>query len=346
MKKTGIILFLILGFFVKSFSQDFYTVLEDQLTADQKAVITTAKATIAKGDAQVKKADAEDVKNAKLLDSDKKGKQKKAEKKSVDAKKYRINAAIKYDEGYTAIFNMYMEILNSAEYIFVEDGSLSQKYTDDANTSFADGQRVLAKYQDVKTEDALIKKTYTTLKSDLASMVTYEETGLQMVVDAILLWKGQDAKKTELDNADETAWTGAKKLDKIPAYKNYLASYPEGLHAEEAATKIEALEDAFLEAQSKTATTSNKVTYKVQILADKKEWTDAKIKSKIYFGTETVNKRYDDGYYKYSIGEFKTYAEAKTFKNKIGVKGAFVTCFVEGKQVEILDALKVEGVKP
>jgi len=345
MKKIGVILTLILGFYINSFSQDFYTVLEDQLTADQKAVITTAKATIAKGDAQIKKAEAEDTKNAKLLSSDKKGKQKKAEKKSVDAKKYRINAAIKYDEGYTAIFNMYMEILNSAEYIFVEDGSASQKYTDDANTSFADGQRVLAKYQDIKAEDALEKKIYTTLKSDLASMVTYEQTGLQMVVDAILLWKGQEAKKEQVDAADETAWTGAKKLDKIPAYKNYLASYPEGKHAEEAAAKIESLEEAFLQDQTKTGT-GKKVVYKVQILADKQEWTDARIKSKIYFGSESITKRFTEGYYKYSIGEFKTYAEAKSFKNKTNVKGAFVICFVDGNQVDVLEALKTEGVKP
>ncbi len=345
MKRTGVLIILVLGMFFSGFAQDYYTVLEDQLTTEQKAVITEAKATVTKAEGLIKKAEAEEVKNAKLIASDKKGKQKKAEKKLVDAKKYRISAATKYDEAYSSIFNMYMEILNSAEYIFVEDGSQSQKYTDDANTNFADGQRVLAKYQELKTEAALEKKAYSTLKSDLASMITYEETGLQMVVDAILLWKGQENKKKERDNADKAAWENAKKIDKIASYKNYLATYPDGAYAKDAADKIEELEEAFLSSQTTATATGKKIVYKIQILADKTEWSNSNIKAKIYSGTETIEKRYADGYYKYSIGEFKTYAEAKNFKNKVG-NGAFVICFVEGKQVDILDALKVEGVKP
>jgi hypothetical protein len=344
MKKIFLTIALFLGVYMFAFSQDsdFFTALDDVLTNDEKTIISDAQKKIEKGDTYVNKAEEEDVANAKLLSSTKERKKKKAEKKLLEAKKYRIQAAEFYDTGYQSVFDLYMEKINAAEWEFTEDGTQAQKYIDDGNTAFADAQRTLKTYSDATEDNLEDNIKYTTLKSDLKSVKTDEEDALQMLVDAIALWTSQAEKKGELDAADQLSWKNALALNTIPAYKNYLASYPTGLHAQEAADKIEALEEAFLAAQQ--ANTS--VTYKVQICADKKKWTTANLKSKIYAGTETVAERYADGYYKYSIGEFKTYKEAKTLKTKSGVKGAFVVCFVAGVQVEITKALEVEGVKP
>jgi len=345
MKTISLIFILFIAIYSSAFSQDtdVYTILDDVLSEDEKTIVSDAIENISKGDTYLAKAETEDEATAKLFTSSKKKKQKKAEKKSVEAKKYRIKAATFYDKGNQAIFDLYMEKLNSAEYEFTEDNTQAQTYVDDGNTLFAEGQRTLVTYKAYTDDNLESSVKYSTLKSDLKTMKTNEDDALQMLADAITLWKSQTAKKQKQDLADEQAWKGALTLNTIPAYKNYLASYPTGLHAQEAADKIETLEETFLTAQQ---TTSKNLVYKVQILADKKKWTTTEIKSKIYFGTETVVERYADSYYKYSIGEFTNYTAAKAFKNKCGVKSAFVVCFVDGTQVDITKALDVEGVKP
>jgi hypothetical protein len=345
MKKTILFITFIIAFTFILNAQDetdIFSVMNDKLTEDELEIITDAQSNITKAEEYIANAETEEDDLSKYFSSSKKNKKKKGEKKSVEAKQYRIKAATYYDKAYEAIYNLYNSKLEVAEYSFTEDATMAQGLIDDANTSFADGQRVLKTYKAYKEDD--LKKTveYSTLKSDLKSMVTTEEDALKMLADAIVIWLGQDEKKSKLDLEDEKAWKVALSLNTIPAYKSYLASYQEGIHAEEAAKKIEELQEAILAANK----ASTNVTYKVQILADKKSWTAVNIKAKIYKGTETYTEKYTEGYYKYWIGDFKTYAEAKALKTKCGVKGAFVVCFLAGSQVDILKALEAEGVKP
>lgn len=343
MKRIILLIAFCFGIFSISFAQeDVFTALNDILTEEEIALLDDAQKNLSKGDTYVSKAEKEEIDNAKLMNSSKAKKKKKAEKKLVDAKKYRIQAAEFYDKAYLAAYNVYMEIVIDAEWEFPEDGTLAQEYLDDANTQFADAQRTLAKYGEY-SEDQLQKSVkYQTLKSDLGTIKSTEEEAVYKLIDAILLYEEQEVKAQERDAADNLAWKNAVSKNSIDSYKSYLTAYPTGIHAQEAASKIEALEEAFLAAQQ----SNSNVKYKVQICADKKKWTTANIKSKIYSGTESIDERYADGYYKYSIGEFSTYNEAKTFKNRIGVKGAFVVCFVDGEQVHVTKALEAEGVEP
>lgn len=74
------------------------------------------------------------------------------------------------------------------------------------------------------------------------------------------------------------------------------------------------------------------IIYRIQIIAvTRGELTESTLKS-IYSGSETVHKRFEDGMYKYSIGEFTSFREALNFKNTLGIE-SFVVKFKDGQRV-------------
>ena len=81
-----------------AFGQDMFDILGEYLNEEQAEALTRLQEDIAKGEKLVSQAETQDKTNAKFLDSDKKGKQKKGEKKSVDAKSNRIKAAKYYEK--------------------------------------------------------------------------------------------------------------------------------------------------------------------------------------------------------------------------------------------------------
>jgi hypothetical protein len=46
----------------------------------------------------------------------------------------------------------------------------------------------------------------------------------------------------------------------------------------------------------------------------------------------------EDNWYKYAIGEFPTYADAKRLKDNLNVPGAFVIAYLNGKRIKILQS--------
>jgi len=79
--------------------------------------------------------------------------------------------------------------------------------------------------------------------------------------------------------------------------------------------------------------------FRVQIAASKKPLKIEKLKS-IYYADDIINTIIEDGWYKYSVGLFETYHEAKKFKTNIGVSDAFVVVYKRGKKIEVSEALK------
>jgi len=59
----------------------------------------------------------------------------------------------------------------------------------------------------------------------------------------------------------------------------------------------------------------------------------------IYNGSETIDENLENEWYKYSIGPFRTYRQAREFREKSGVLGAFVIVFVHGHKVNANEAL-------
>ena len=76
------------------------------------------------------------------------------------------------------------------------------------------------------------------------------------------------------------------------------------------------------------------VIYKVQIWASRSPANDAELKLK-YKGDLKINYFYEDRWYKYSIGEFTTYTEAKQCLYSSDVFDAFILAYMDKKRVQI-----------
>ncbi len=79
--------------------------------------------------------------------------------------------------------------------------------------------------------------------------------------------------------------------------------------------------------------------YKIQIAASKKPLSIEQLR-KIYHADDIINTVIEDDWYKYSVGIFETYYEAKKFKINIGVSDSFVVAYKKGERVQISDDVK------
>jgi len=90
---------------------------------------------------------------------------------------------------------------------------------------------------------------------------------------------------------------------------------------------------------------SGSVHYRVQIAALSKSVPESYFKR--YGINQQINKELHSGMYKYTIGDFKTYAEAQVFKNKLikttKVKTAFITAYKKDNRITVQKALKKKG---
>ncbi len=77
-----------------------------------------------------------------------------------------------------------------------------------------------------------------------------------------------------------------------------------------------------------------KIVYKVQIAASRTELPLEKL-TEIYAPKpeEIINNNIEDGWYKYAVGKFPTYAEAQAYKDNMGVPGAFIIAYKEDEKI-------------
>jgi len=78
--------------------------------------------------------------------------------------------------------------------------------------------------------------------------------------------------------------------------------------------------------------TTSGIVYKVQVSSSSRKLTSSE-KKKLYHGTVKIEEVLYKGSYKYVLGNFKTKEEASKFRSKLGVKGAFVVKFKDGKRI-------------
>lgn len=64
--------------------------------------------------------------------------------------------------------------------------------------------------------------------------------------------------------------------------------------------------------------------YRVQIAANRTELSQRAL-SRMYYGTKNLSVINEDGWYKYSVGDFETFEEADEFRKSSGIRNAFVT---------------------
>jgi hypothetical protein len=76
----------------------------------------------------------------------------------------------------------------------------------------------------------------------------------------------------------------------------------------------------------------------VQIAASKKVIPSWQLK-RIYKGNQQIKQRNYDGWFKYSVGDFTSYQEAKSFVRQTKVRGAFVVAYKNNQKIDIKEAI-------
>jgi len=324
--------------------EEVFSALDGQLTADETKQFTKAKDLVKKAQDMQKQIAEQDKKTEKFFT---KNKQKKGERKSADAKKLRIDAAKYFQQAYDIVNSVYQARMKSCNFIYSEDEQMAANLKTQSEESFKNAEAKLKPYKTMAANN-LKKVEYAKLKNDLALSTSLRVDALKDQSDAILLCLSQSDKKKKNEATEMKSWQNATKENSINAYSSYLDGFPNGKYASEAREKIKELNDIAqknAEAEKERLKKNDKgLVYKVQIAAAKVQLNQKDL-LKIFPNQSEVNMRQADGYYKYSVGSFKTYAEAKKYQKNLRIRGSFVTSFNEGNQINIKQAKQLETKK-
>lgn len=74
------------------------------------------------------------------------------------------------------------------------------------------------------------------------------------------------------------------------------------------------------------------VIFRVQIAANRTELSQRAL-SRMYYGTKSLEVINENGWYKYSVGDFSTYDEASAFRKKSGVSNAFIVGYRKDSEI-------------
>jgi len=344
MKKIFLII-PVLFLSISLWAQDIYAPTAD-LTESEKAIITNAQKDITRGDQMVSTADGEYNKYSSLVNSDKKSKKNKGEKKLVPAKRNLLTASTYYQKGYTALYNLYVEKLQTVEFIFQDDQKTAKDLMDEAEKKYNEGKSSLSKipaYTDKQLDNDV---KYATLCGNIKKGSDNEKIAVEKLAEALGLYDKQIMKQADLSAKDKQSWQNALMENSISGYKKYKVDFPNGLYIGEANTKILELEEKIKIAEQQQ--NDLKLVYHIQILADEKRWavTDVQSHRGIY---EPVTEKIIEGpnKYKYWVGNYTKYDDAKAAAKKLkkGKSKYFVIAEINGNVVDIKTAINVEKNK-
>lgn len=83
------------------------------------------------------------------------------------------------------------------------------------------------------------------------------------------------------------------------------------------------------------------VFFKVQIIATQKALSAAELR-RIFKGDEIIHSEMEDGFYKYSVGRFKTYKEAEDYKKQRNLPpDAFIIAYKNNERIPVKEALEL-----
>ncbi len=333
--------FIVLISFLLAFHQgvafaqeDIYSFMEEHLTSDESAQIDVAKRNIAKADKMNSQIREEDKKLKKYSK-----KQKKLEKKATDAKILYIKQALYYDKGYKAVYDVYNEKIANVTFIYEDDEARANDLLEESATDISTAKRKLQTYRNVSPKDLKKKYSYSKVKSDMSSAINLEISAIKKVIEAYSIYLEQEQKR-QLEQEEKRVWNNAQSENTILAYQSYLDEYPSGKYASSARQRISDLEEAARLAKEKEekSRSLSGVIFEVQIAASKKAIPNWQLK-RIYKGGEQIKQRNYDGWYKYSVGNFNTYQEAKSFVRSTKVRGAFVVAYKNNQKIDIKEAI-------
>ncbi len=333
MNKISLItLFLFFAFSLKAQEHDLFSYMEEHLTSEETSAIDRAKSDFRKAEILQPRIEEEDKKNSKYF---KNKQRKKAEKKSYEAKRLRIEQAMQYKKAYIAMYDTYLGKIKSCSFYYPEDKKKVNELMEHAKSKVAAAVNTIESY-DKKSKKHLKKLVYyKKLKNDLMSSVEALDVGVNDLIKAYSVYVNQEEKKLA-EQEENRIWQNAESDGTINSYQSYLKVYPNGTYSAEAKRRVKLLEEKMQEMKKQKIYGS--LYFSVQIAASRIELPKWKI-ARIYRKTAEITIKHYDDWYKYSVGEFKTYEEAKEFLAEINVSGAFVVAYVDDKKIDIQTAI-------
>ncbi|MFC2086881.1 SPOR domain-containing protein [Bacteroidota bacterium] len=316
--------------------------------------------------------------------------EKKGEKKSVDAKWYRIDAARIYLEGLKTIYRTLDDRLKEAEFEFSEDQARVESLRRQADENFTKANTDLTPYLGLDKKGDLKKIQYYFLIDELKSITQIQIDGIERIKEGFFI-VGQQAEKKERLIADNNAWETALNENTIEAFQGYVDNFPTGRHTDEALSKIADIEaqDSLFSAQEKQAAldeqmdeqawdsaktvntvasyetyimkfpqgmhvieanerikrlqdlaSQKEVFYTVQIFASRNKLSEEKLK-KLYSGEYEIRERQEDGWFKYTIGEFDDLKDATELWKSLKIQ-SFLVGYYQGERVMPWKARKIQ----
>jgi len=85
--------------------------------------------------------------------------------------------------------------------------------------------------------------------------------------------------------------------------------------------------------------------YKIQIFASKVKMSNQFLQN-AYKGKEKLDENLENGWYKYTIGNYKSYKEAKTARDHLGIETAFIVAYLNEKRIELSTYSRFPANKP
>ncbi|MCQ2249652.1 MAG: hypothetical protein MJZ66_00940 [Bacteroidales bacterium] len=320
---------------------DIFEKLSDIMTDDQNQALIKLQEDIAKSEKNVVTADNTDKQYSKLLDSGKKGKQKKGEKKTVEVKKTRIKAAKMFEKSYQAYVDLCKTIVEENDFEFDADKSTAEDYIAQAEEALREGNAKLSTYSKMQ-DKALETATYKKMKTDLDACKQKYEAAASHANDAVRLLADQADKKQKMDEAEQNDWNKAVQANTIDSYNRYINKYPTGKYVNDARRRIANLQNMAKVKKPTSDDVNEGLCYRIQICADQKPWSSRKLQ-RLYKGSLQIDERQSDGYYKYWIGCYRTYNEAQTAEQEMRLKESFIVCFNNGLQIHVTEAQEIES---
>ncbi len=327
---TTFVLFFVSIFGVKAQNTDLFSYMEEHLTSEETSAIDRAKSSLKKGDLLDAQIKAEDKKNSKYF---KKKNKKKAEKKSYEAKQLRIRQALEYEKAYVTIYDAYLEKVNACSFYYPEDKTAVDKLLTNAASDISMGGSKIDTYKKKSKKSLKKSVSYRKLKAGLSDATNYYVSAINKLIQAYSIYVDQEQKK-KAEEEENRAWQNAESDNTINSYQSYLSAYQDGAHASEARRRIRNLEKIKASHRKITGT----LIYRIQIAASRVPLPRWKL-ARIYRKTSEITKKNYDNWYKYSIGTFKKYEDAKDFLSNVDVTGAFVVAYVNGEKIDIKTAI-------
>lgn len=316
-----------------------------------------------------------------------KGSTPKAEKKTVNVKRNRIDASVLYEKGYTNIISAYDSRIDKLYYTFPEDKKAAFQLKGEAQTKMNEAKSKMDDYKFLDDKD-LITYKYHTLQDDIEEVNKIFREAIDIQIRAFNLFFDQDSKQQELaitkeapaeekstetnsspsadimsnmisdlpssplaneEMVDESRIIEKTKIEK-PIENTVIeplsSSGQESMAVEEFPTAIEEYNQQQVIAvtpvpakKTQTVPAVSGVVFRIQLIAIKKGPLSTSDQSKLYTGPHQVMERQEDGMYKYTIGEFSTFREAKAFLKSLNKKDTFIVSFRDGKRIPLDEAI-------